>query len=141
MQGRSPSDAIKPEVRSTSAYTLKHVAAEVKLDQNENPYELPLEFKEEVARRVVSQSWGRCPGQSGRDGRCHGDLFAEQSHRMPVAVRGSSTRTRQRQRHCSARRGVSRVQRTIGAWPAEGQSQSRDHPDLLEGTLDGRYAV
>jgi len=51
MPDRSPSDAIKPEVRAASAYTLKHVAAEVKLDQNENPYELPQEFKEEVARR------------------------------------------------------------------------------------------
>jgi histidinol-phosphate aminotransferase len=61
MQGRSPSDVIKPEVRAASAYTLEHVAADVKLDQNENPYELPQEFKEEVARRVVARSWGRYP--------------------------------------------------------------------------------
>src|SRR5215471_3420286 len=61
MQGRSLSDAIKPEVRAVSAYTLEHVAADVKLDQNENPYELPQEFKEEVARRVVARSWGRYP--------------------------------------------------------------------------------
>lgn len=61
MQGRSPLDVIKPEVRAASAYTLKHVAADVKLDQNENPFELPLEFKEEVARRVVERSWGRYP--------------------------------------------------------------------------------
>ena len=61
MPDRSPSDAIKPEVRAASAYTLKHVAAEVKLDQNENPYELPQEFKEEVARRVVARQWGRYP--------------------------------------------------------------------------------
>jgi histidinol-phosphate aminotransferase len=61
MPDRSPSDAIKPEVRAASAYTLKHVAAEVKLDQNENPFELPQEFKEEVARRVVARQWGRYP--------------------------------------------------------------------------------
>lgn len=61
MQGRSPSDVIKPEVRRLSAYTLKHVKAEVKLDQNENPYELPQELKEEVARRVLSRPWGRYP--------------------------------------------------------------------------------
>lgn len=61
MQGRSPSDVIKPEVRRLSAYTLKHVKADVKLDQNENPYELPLELKEEVARRVVARPWGRYP--------------------------------------------------------------------------------
>src|SRR5688572_10918816 len=61
MQGRSPSDVIKPEVRRLSAYTLKHVKADVKLDQNENPYELPLELKEEVVRRVLARPWGRYP--------------------------------------------------------------------------------
>src|SRR6185436_5706942 len=61
MQGRSPSDVIKPEVRAAAAYTLEHVAADVKLDQNENPYELPQDFKEEVARRVVARAWGRYP--------------------------------------------------------------------------------
>ena len=61
MQGRSPSDVIKPEVRRLSAYTLKHVKADVKLDQNENPYELPMELKEEVVRRVLARPWGRYP--------------------------------------------------------------------------------
>jgi len=61
MQGRSPSGVIKPEVRSLSAYTLKHVKADVKLDQNENPYELPQDLKEEVARRVLTRPWGRYP--------------------------------------------------------------------------------
>ena len=61
MQGRSPSDAIKPEVRRLSAYTLKHVKADVKLDQNENPYELPQELKQEVMRRVLARPWGRYP--------------------------------------------------------------------------------
>jgi histidinol-phosphate aminotransferase len=61
MQGRLPSDVIKPEVRRLSAYTLKHVKADVKLDQNENPYELPQDLKEEVARRVLARPWGRYP--------------------------------------------------------------------------------
>jgi len=61
MQGRLPSDVIKPEVRRLSAYTLKHVKADVKLDQNENPYELPQDLKEEVARRVLTRPWGRYP--------------------------------------------------------------------------------
>jgi histidinol-phosphate aminotransferase len=61
MQDRSPSDVIKPEVRRLSAYTLKHVKADVKLDQNENPYELSQELKEEVARRVLGRPWGRYP--------------------------------------------------------------------------------
>jgi histidinol-phosphate aminotransferase len=61
MQGRSPSDVIKPEVRGLSSYSLRHVKADVKLDQNENPYELPQELKEEVARRVLARPWGRYP--------------------------------------------------------------------------------
>jgi len=61
MQGQSPSDVIKPEVRRLSAYTLKHVKADVKLDQNENPYELPQDLKEDVARRVLDRPWGRYP--------------------------------------------------------------------------------
>jgi len=61
MQGRSPSDVIKPEVRSAAAYTLKHFKAGVKLDQNENPYELPMEFKREVVERVLARPWGRYP--------------------------------------------------------------------------------
>jgi histidinol-phosphate/aromatic aminotransferase/cobyric acid decarboxylase-like protein len=61
MQGQSPSDVIKPEVRRLSAYTLKHVKADVKLDQNENPYELPQELKEEAVRRVLARPWGRYP--------------------------------------------------------------------------------
>jgi histidinol-phosphate aminotransferase len=61
MQGRSPSDVIKPEVRGLSAYTLKHVKADVKLDQNENPYELPQWLKEKVVERVLARPWGRYP--------------------------------------------------------------------------------
>ena len=61
MPDRSPLDVIKPEVRRLSAYTLKHVKADVKLDQNENPYELPQSLKEEVARRILVRPWGRYP--------------------------------------------------------------------------------
>ena len=55
MRDPSPSDVIKPEVRGLTAYTLKHFDAEVKLDQNENPYELPAEFKREVVDRVLPE--------------------------------------------------------------------------------------
>ncbi len=61
MRDRSPSDVIKPEVRGLSAYTLKHFAADVKLDQNENPYELPIDLKREVVDRVLRRPWGRYP--------------------------------------------------------------------------------
>jgi histidinol-phosphate aminotransferase len=61
MQDPSPSATIKPEVRGLTAYTLKHFDAEVKLDQNENPYELPMDLKREIVDRVLRRSWGRYP--------------------------------------------------------------------------------
>jgi histidinol-phosphate aminotransferase len=61
MPDRSPSDVIKPEVRGLTAYTLKHFDADVKLDQNENPYELPVDLKREVVDRVLRRPWGRYP--------------------------------------------------------------------------------
>src|SRR5215475_6718265 len=61
MPDRSPSDVIKPEVRGLTAYTLKHFDADVKLDQNENPYELPADLKREVVDRVLRCPWGRYP--------------------------------------------------------------------------------
>src|SRR5499427_81209 len=61
MPDRLPSDVIKPEVRGLTAYTLKHFDADVKLDQNENPYELPADLKREVVDRVLRRPWGRYP--------------------------------------------------------------------------------
>jgi histidinol-phosphate aminotransferase len=61
MPNPSQSDVIKPEVRGLSAYTLKHFDADVKLDQNENPYELPADVKQEIIDRVLHRPWGRYP--------------------------------------------------------------------------------
>src|SRR5438094_10469830 len=61
MPNPSLSDVIKPEVRGLSAYTLQHFDAGVKLDQNENPYELPTDLKREVAERVLRRPWARYP--------------------------------------------------------------------------------
>src|SRR6185369_15451963 len=61
MQDPSPSGVIKPEVRGLTAYTLKHFDAEVKIDQNENPYELPTDLKREIVERVMGRPWGRYP--------------------------------------------------------------------------------
>src|SRR5262252_5567556 len=61
MPDPSPSAVIKPEVRGLTAYTLKHFDAEVKLDQNENPYELPMDLKQQVVDRVLRRPWGRYP--------------------------------------------------------------------------------
>jgi histidinol-phosphate aminotransferase len=61
MPNPSQYDVIKPEVRGLSAYTLKHFDADVKVDQNENPYELPPDLKREVVERVLRRPWGRYP--------------------------------------------------------------------------------
>src|SRR5436190_4204929 len=61
MQDPLASAVIKPEVRGLTAYTLRHFDAAVKLDQNENPYELPAELKQEVVNRVLRRPWGRYP--------------------------------------------------------------------------------
>src|SRR5262245_32009477 len=61
MRDPSPSAAIKPEVRGLTAYTLRHFEAEVKLDQNENQYELPPELKRQVVDYVLRRPWGRYP--------------------------------------------------------------------------------
>src|SRR3954447_11987073 len=61
MRDLLPSGVIKPEVRGLTAYTLKHLEADVKLDQNENPYDLPAELKQEIVNRVLHRPWGRYP--------------------------------------------------------------------------------
>jgi histidinol-phosphate aminotransferase len=61
MHDRSPLDVIKPEIRQASAYTLEHLAADVKLDQNENPHEIPDFLKKKVAERFDQFEWGRYP--------------------------------------------------------------------------------
>ena len=52
---------LRPEIASLSEYTLKQYAYTVKLNQNENPYELPESIKTEILTRVASQKWSRYP--------------------------------------------------------------------------------
>ncbi|HEX4997591.1 MAG TPA: histidinol-phosphate transaminase [Terriglobia bacterium] len=61
MRQQSPLDVIKPEARKLSAYTLEHVQADVKLDQNESPYELPEDLKRAAVERVLARPWARYP--------------------------------------------------------------------------------
>src|SRR5262245_27311463 len=61
MQNRSPLEFVKPEARKLSAYTLEHVKADVKLDQNESPYELPETLKRAALERMLARPWGRYP--------------------------------------------------------------------------------
>lgn len=54
-------DPIKPLVRSLPAYTLAALETKIKLNQNENPYEIPAELKEEALRFALERPWGRYP--------------------------------------------------------------------------------
>lgn len=52
---------IRPEITSLAEYRLAQHPYRVKLNQNENPYELPAQVKQEVLRRVAEQPWSRYP--------------------------------------------------------------------------------
>lgn len=52
---------VKPVVRGLRAYTLQARPATVKLDQNENPFDLPEDFKREVVARALARDWARYP--------------------------------------------------------------------------------
>jgi len=52
---------VKPAVREIDAYTLKPRPSRVKLDQNENPYELPETVKRRVLQQALARPWARYP--------------------------------------------------------------------------------
>lgn len=59
--GVDPLKKVKPAVRALSAYSLTPHRTTVKLNQNENPFDMPAEIKEEVARRLSRRAWSRYP--------------------------------------------------------------------------------
>jgi len=61
VKGNSPVQGVKEQVLRVPAYTLRTYQAEIKLNQNENPYDFPEELKEEVFRRYRDLSWSRYP--------------------------------------------------------------------------------
>ena len=58
---RDPLNKIKPAVRAITAYTLKPYRASIKVNQNENPFDMPEEIKQEVERRLARRPWSRYP--------------------------------------------------------------------------------
>ena len=54
-------EKIKPAVRAITAYTLAPYRASIKLNQNENPFDMPDEIKREVERRLDQRPWSRYP--------------------------------------------------------------------------------
>ena len=52
---------IKPAVRAVAAYTLSARRAPIKLNQNENPYDVPEAIKRRVIERALQRPWSRYP--------------------------------------------------------------------------------
>ncbi|HEX2268043.1 MAG TPA: histidinol-phosphate transaminase [Pyrinomonadaceae bacterium] len=52
---------IKPAVRSLRAYSLSPHRAQVKINQNENPWDTPFAIREEVMFRFEARKWSRYP--------------------------------------------------------------------------------
>ncbi len=61
MKKKSPLHGVKPEVLKVPAYTLRAYDADVKLNQNENPYDFPEDLKDETFRRFKVRQWSRYP--------------------------------------------------------------------------------
>jgi len=57
----SPIDKIKSNVRAITPYSLATRGAQIKLNQNENPFGMPLEIKYEILRRARDHDWSRYP--------------------------------------------------------------------------------
>lgn len=57
-------DLIRPEVRKLPAYRIPPQAAEIKLNQNENPFDIPRTLKEDILREALCIPWCRYPGQN-----------------------------------------------------------------------------
>jgi histidinol-phosphate aminotransferase len=64
---RDPLRHVKPAVRALKAYTLAPRPAVVKIDQNENPYELPQALKQRVIDATLARPWGRYPDFDPRE--------------------------------------------------------------------------
>jgi histidinol-phosphate aminotransferase len=54
-------ELIRKEIHTLTEYTLRQYQARIKLNQNENPYELPQQIKDEILQRVGALSWSRYP--------------------------------------------------------------------------------
>jgi histidinol-phosphate aminotransferase len=58
---------VKPAVRALAAYTLALREAPVKLNQNENPWDLPEAVKRRVLEKALARPWSRYPDFDARE--------------------------------------------------------------------------
>jgi histidinol-phosphate aminotransferase len=66
-EARDPLRHVKPAVRALAAYTLALREAPVKINQNENPWELPEALKRRVVERALARPWSRYPDFDPRE--------------------------------------------------------------------------
>lgn len=52
---------VKPQIRAIGAYTLRPYETSIKLNQNENPYDVPAELKRRLLERLADRPWNRYP--------------------------------------------------------------------------------
>ncbi|HSQ76851.1 MAG TPA: histidinol-phosphate transaminase, partial [Bacteroidota bacterium] len=52
---------LRPEILELAEYHLVQYPHTIKLNQNENPYELPMDIKREILERLASARWSRYP--------------------------------------------------------------------------------
>ena len=52
---------LRPPIERITEYTLEHRECRIKLNQNENPFDLPDEVRNEVLSRVAAVHWSRYP--------------------------------------------------------------------------------
>ncbi len=62
-----PLATIKSSVRNLSVYSLKRQSSRIKINQNENPWDVPGEIKQETLRRVAQKAWSRYPDFDGQE--------------------------------------------------------------------------
>ncbi len=54
-------DLLRPVIEGITEYSLEHRECRIKLNQNENPFDLPDDVRNEVLRRVAAVHWSRYP--------------------------------------------------------------------------------
>ncbi len=55
-------ERVKPQIRALSNYQVRELGPEIiKMDKNENPYDLPDDIRDEILESVSDKSWSRYP--------------------------------------------------------------------------------
>lgn len=62
--------SVRPDVAAMTAYTLELRGADVKLNQNESPFDVPTQLKRDVLDRVAQRAWNRYPDFESISLRC-----------------------------------------------------------------------